>query len=167
MLKCSYITPLISPNQPSSNPMNCRTLLSIVQSTLLIAACCSASAEPADSRGRFWTPDGVYESSSTGMNAELRSRGGKSLLRAGNDCVLIGTLKKTERGDVYNFSPTEADGMGCPDNLRGRTAVIHVMDGPGVRAAGNASQLRIYHRGQAKRVDFSGTYEFKSEMSSR
>ena len=143
------------------------TALASIQALILAAASLSASADPADSSGRFWTPDGIYEQPSTGMKAELRSRGGKSTLRAWNDCVLTGTLKKSDRGDIYNFAPTDADGMGCPDNVRGRTAIIQIMDGPGVRAVGNASQLRIYHRGQAKRVDFSGTYEFKTEVSPR
>jgi len=118
---------------------------------------------PTDSTGRYWTPDGIYESS--GMTtASLRSEGGQSVLRDGNGCSLSGRLKPAGSQGVWHFVPLESDGMSCPNVSNGWVVTLYVIDGPGVRALGNASRVRLHHPEQNGRSNFSGEYNFKEEL---
>ncbi len=115
-----------------------------------------------DGQGRTWTPDGAYRSKSA--DAKLDSSGGVSELVAGNACTITGKIVRSAGRPEFQFVGKSADGLGCPGSSGSAlNATITVLDGPGVRALGNASKLRILHKSRKGKVNFSGVYEFEHE----
>lgn len=142
--------------------MKLRTF-TIAQVTLAVAALTlgmnTALAANSDGRGHIWTPQGVYDK--MGTTAKLFADRKQGSLEMGNGCFVSGSLTQAGKGKpLYILKVGEQDGMACPDV---KEYSITILDGPAIRAVGNASKIRIQHRVQQGQADFSGVYTFESE----
>lgn len=108
-----------------------------------------ASGEPTDGSGYVWTPSGTYQGTCTA------SFHGTAEFIQGNACFVSGTLTAVPGGPQFTFVVQSTDGAGCPSNMLGGT--ITVIDGPAVRADGNASRFEF----ASTNGDFcDGSYSF-------
>lgn len=136
-----------------------------IQKIQLSAACLflsitsTAIAGSSDGHGRIWTPDGIYKNKS--IKATLSTKEKRGTLDAGNGCVISGKLLQKKKGDpTYILTTEDQDGTSCPD---AKEYTITILDGPAIRAAGNAEKFKISHPPQSRSVNFSGIYTFEAE----
>jgi hypothetical protein len=156
-------TPNIRTNPNPQSPGNTMWTLPILLLAPFAAAMPLLPSSTDDGRGHVWTPDGKYETAKTGFTATLRSQG-VSTFEVGNHCILEGKLTRIPNKAAWRFAGTSADGIGCPDTPGPASNMeLLILDGPAVRAEGNASRIRVKHASQKRRMSFSGVYRYLDE----
>lgn len=117
----------------------------------------SVYAGVSDSSGYIWTPDGRYVSN-MGASGEFDTARSYGMLSMGNSCTVEGRLSHPDKSKaIFLLKVTQVDGESCPNVSQ---IFVHIVDGYAVRALGNASKIKVTHRLQTGKVNFSGIYEF-------
>jgi hypothetical protein len=86
-----------------------------------------------DGRGYVWRPSGTY----TGPC--IATFGTVAEFAQGNACAVTGRVEQEGNTNLFHFVVTNRDGIDCSADFGG--GVITIVDGPAVRADGNASRF--------------------------